>query len=99
MRVKKKKKRKWRMPRLVMDAAGIMLAQGIRTWMRTLDIRAAYYDRTLDPQLSIGGPRIYIFWHENILIPLSQRGHCNLTMLLSQHDDAELLSRVAEYIG
>src|SRR5689334_6628265 len=82
-----------------MNTAGIALAQTVRTWMGTLDVRAAFYDRAADPQFSIGGPRIYIFWHENILIPLYERGHCNLTMLLSQHEDAEILYRVANYMG
>jgi lysophospholipid acyltransferase (LPLAT)-like uncharacterized protein len=47
----------------------------------------------------MGGPRIYIFWHENILIPLHLRGHCHLAMLLSQHGDAEILARVAYHLG
>ena len=49
--------------------------------------------------MGIGGPRIYIFWHENILMPLYLRGHCNLAMLLSQHGDAEILARVAYHMG
>jgi lysophospholipid acyltransferase (LPLAT)-like uncharacterized protein len=67
--------------------------------MSTLDYRAVFYDRSVDPALDIGPPRIYIFWHENILAPLYQRGHCNLVMLLSQHPDADILERVAFYFG
>src|SRR3954467_2803989 len=95
----KRKHRKLRVPRIALKAGGAVLAQVVRSWMRTLDVRAAYYDRSVDPLLSIGGPRIYIFWHENILIPLYERGHCNLTMLLSQHKDAELLSFIAQNLG
>ena len=67
--------------------------------MSTLDYRAAFYDRSVDPVLGIGGPRIYIFWHENILFPLYLRGHCHLAMLLSQHRDADILARVAHHLG
>lgn len=67
--------------------------------MRTLDYRAAFYDRAVDPAHSAGGPRIYVFWHENILIPLYLRGRCHLTMLLSQHKDADVLARVAHHMG
>ena len=67
--------------------------------MSTLDYRGVFYDRSVDPALGIGGQRIYIFWHENILIPLYLRGHCNLAMLLSQHADAEILARVAYHMG
>lgn len=96
---RKKKKRKSRLPRFAMNFGGLLAAQGIRAWMSTLDYRAVFYDRSVDPILGVGGPRIYIFWHENIFIPLYMRGHCHLAMLLSQHDDAEILARVAYHMG
>ncbi len=98
-KVKKKKKPKRRMPAFMMKLAGRAAATGIRAWMSTLDYRAVFYDRSIDPQLNAGGPRIYVFWHENILIPLYLRGGCNLTMLLSQHPDAEILAHVAYHMG
>jgi lysophospholipid acyltransferase (LPLAT)-like uncharacterized protein len=67
--------------------------------MSTLDYRAAFYDGTVDPALGLGGSRIYVFWHENILAPLYLRGHCQLTMLLSQHRDADILARMAYHLG
>jgi lysophospholipid acyltransferase (LPLAT)-like uncharacterized protein len=98
-RPQKKKRRKKRMPRFIMKLGGFLAAEGIRAWMSTLDYRAVFYDHSVDPILGIGGPRIYIFWHENILIPLYLRGHCHLAMLLSQHEDAEVLARVAYHMG
>jgi lysophospholipid acyltransferase (LPLAT)-like uncharacterized protein len=95
----KKKKRKRRLPAFMTKFAGLVAAEGIRAWMSTLDYRAAFYDRSVDPMLDIGGSRIYIFWHENILVPLYLRGHCNLAMLLSQHNDAEILARIAYHMG
>ena len=96
---KKKLKHQVRVPDFVMKLGGLLAAKSARVWMNTLDYKAIFYDRTVDPVLSIGGPRIYIFWHENILIPLHLRGHCHLTMLLSQHGDAEILSHVAYHMG
>jgi lysophospholipid acyltransferase (LPLAT)-like uncharacterized protein len=80
--------------------AGLLMTAVIRLWMRTLDYKGAFYDPTVDPT----DPRcrqngLYIFWHENILIPLYMRGHCNLAMLMSQHRDADLLSRLALHFG
>jgi lysophospholipid acyltransferase (LPLAT)-like uncharacterized protein len=95
----KKKKRKKRMPSSLIKLGGLLAAKGINSWMSTLDYRVACYDQAADPIHGIGGPRIYIFWHENILIPLYLRGHCHLAMLLSQHGDAEILSRVAYHMG
>jgi len=71
----------------------------IRGWMRTLDYKAAFYDRRLDPAFPGPGQNIYLFWHEYILFPLYLRGHCNMTVLLSRHADAEILSQAARYLG
>ncbi len=96
---RKKKRRKLRVPRSLTKLGGLLTSVGIRTLMRTLDYRAVFYDRSVDPVLAVGSPRIYVFWHENILIPLYLRGRCHLTMLLSQHGDAEVLARVAHHMG
>jgi lysophospholipid acyltransferase (LPLAT)-like uncharacterized protein len=95
----KKKKGIQRLPAFMMKFGGLLAAEGIRAWMSTLDYRAAFYDRSVDPVQGVRGSRIYIFWHENILIPLYLRGHCNLAMLLSQHSDAEVLARIAYHLG
>jgi hypothetical protein len=78
---------------------GLLAAKGIQAWMQTLDTRAAFYDRSVDPVLGMEGPRIYVFWHEYILLPLALRGHCHLSMLLSQHGDADVLARIAHHFG
>lgn len=95
----KKKRRKPRLPAFVVKLGGLLAAKGIQSWMSTVDCRAVFYDRSVDPVLGRGGPRIYVFWHEYILLPLSLRGHCHLTMLLSQHPDAEILGRIAYHMG
>jgi lysophospholipid acyltransferase (LPLAT)-like uncharacterized protein len=95
----KRRRKKRKFPHWLNGIGGLVTAEATRAWMRTLDYRAAFYDRAVDPALGIGGPRIYIFWHENILIPLYLRGHCQLTMLLSQHSDADILARIAHHFG
>jgi lysophospholipid acyltransferase (LPLAT)-like uncharacterized protein len=68
--------------------------------MGTLDYRVDYSDPAIDPAFcGCTGQRIYVFWHEYLLFPLYLRGHCNLTMLVSRHRDAEILSRVARHMG
>ncbi len=96
---KTKKKKKRRMPAFMTKLGGLVVAKGIRAWMSTLDYRAVFYDQSVDPLRGEGGQRIYIFWHENILLPLYLRGRCNLAMLLSQHPDAEILAHVAYHMG
>jgi hypothetical protein len=85
---------------LVMKCGGLLASVLIRRWMGTLDYQAAFYDRSVDPcRPECRGQKIYIFWHEYILFPIYLRGHCNLSMLLSRHRDAEILSHVAYHLG
>lgn len=77
-----------------------LAASTARRWMASLDYRVAYFDPAIDPaRRDCQGRKIYIFWHEYILLPIYLRGHCNLAMLLSRHRDAEILSRVAYHLG
>jgi hypothetical protein len=85
---------------LFVKFGGLVGSTAIRSWMSSLDCRAAYYDPTVDPvHPDYDGQKIFVFWHEYILFPLVKRGHCNLAMLLSRHGDAEILSRVAYHFG
>lgn len=81
-------------------AWSLVSTAGIRQWMGTLDCRADYADPTVDPvHPEYRGAKIYVFWHENILLPLYLRGHSNISMLLSRHWDANILDRVARMMG
>ncbi|HKD37567.1 MAG TPA: lysophospholipid acyltransferase family protein, partial [Pirellulales bacterium] len=79
---------------------GLVGTAAIRGWMSTVEHKLACYDPAVDPaRAECRAQKIYIFWHEYILAPLFLRGRCNLTMLLSRHRDAELLSRIAFHFG
>lgn len=85
---------------LAIGAASLAATATIRRWMGTLDYRADFGDPTVDPvHPAYRGTKIYVFWHENILLPLFLRGHCNIAMLLSRHHDADILARVAVLMG
>ncbi|MFM8413595.1 MAG: lysophospholipid acyltransferase family protein [Planctomycetota bacterium] len=72
----------------------------IRQWMGTLDYKVEFGDPEVDPvHPRYSGAKIYVFWHENILMPLHLRGHSNIAMLLSRHADANILDRVARMMG
>ncbi|HLA84839.1 MAG TPA: lysophospholipid acyltransferase family protein [Thermoguttaceae bacterium] len=83
-----------------MKLGGLLGATIVRQWMSTLDYKIAYYDHAVDPVFSdCRGQKIYIFWHEYILCPLYLRQYCNLTMLLSRHQDAEVFWHGARLMG
>ncbi len=79
--------------------AGFAAAKGIQAWMSTLRYRALWHDQAVDPRFDSEQPKIYVFWHEYILLPLYLRPHCNLAMLLSRHKDADILAQVAHHTG
>lgn len=79
---------------------GLLVATAVRGLMSTLDFKVACYEPGSDPGLpDCAGRAIYIFWHEYILFPFALRGHCNLTMLLSQHRDADWIASAAKLMG
>lgn len=84
----------------VMKLGGLAIASITWRWMRTLEYKALYYDRQVDPTVSeFNGPAIFLFWHEYIPFLFYLRGHCNLAMLLSRHQDAEWLSQASRHMG
>ncbi len=85
---------------LFTKTAGLLSSAMIRAYMSTLDYRVALYDPTVYPtHPDCRGQKLYLFWHEYILPPVYVCGHLNITMLLSRHADAEILSRVALHTG
>ncbi|MEI6240331.1 MAG: lysophospholipid acyltransferase family protein [Planctomycetia bacterium] len=85
---------------LAIGATALAATAAIRHWMGTLDYRVEFGDPTVDPvHPDYRGAKIYVFWHENILLPLFLRGHSNISMLLSRHGDADVLGRVAGMMG
>ncbi len=80
--------------------SGFLVIKTLNAWMSTLSYRAGRYDASADPaDEAFRGPAIYVFWHETIPLPIYLRPHCQLSMLLSQHQDAEVLSHVAHFAG
>ena len=85
---------------LAIGATSLVATAAIGHWMSTLDYAVDYRDPTVDPVHPLyRGAKIFVFWHENILMPLALRGHSNTAMLLSRHTDANILDRVARMMG
>jgi len=69
-----------------------------RSLIGMIDFKWAFYDPRIDANVA---KRKYIlmFWHEHILCPLFFRRHSPVTMLLSEHGDADLISQAAQFLG
>ena len=85
---------------VAIGASALVATAAIRHWMGTLDYRADFADPAVDPvDAGFRGAKIFVFWHEAILLPLHLRGHSNIAMLLSRHWDANVLDKVARMMG
>jgi lysophospholipid acyltransferase (LPLAT)-like uncharacterized protein len=76
----------------------LILSGVIRWWLRTCDIRFYFDDPAGDPR---GNPinGIYLFWHEMMLLPTLTHRHAGFCVLISQHRDGELISRIVTMLG
>ncbi len=92
--------RRQRPPRAFWRLCALAGIKTLQAWMSTLNCRVFLHELSADPAASsFQGPNIYIFWHEYIPLPVYARPHCRLAMLLSQHQDAEILSYMARFGG
>jgi lysophospholipid acyltransferase (LPLAT)-like uncharacterized protein len=77
-----------------------VLALSLQRWTRTLDARIADYGLGLDVTLEdFSRPALYIMWHEYILLPAATRRGGDMTLLISQHRDADWFSQVISHNG
>lgn len=79
--------------------AGRTFSRCLRVAMSSLRFEAVFADETLDPVRQIGGPRIYLVWHENLLAPLYLRPYADVAILVSRHPDADVLEAIAHESG
>lgn len=69
-------------------------------WSRSFDLKIAHYDRSANPaRREFDETCIFVFWHEYILLPTMIWGNTSVTLLVSQHRDADWLVNTGRHIG
>lgn len=92
--------RRQKPPEFLWRLAGYGITKAMTAWMSTLNFRCYRYDDSADPACdSYRGPIILVFWHEYIPFPVYLRPNSGFAMLLSKHQDAEILEHVAAFAG
>jgi lysophospholipid acyltransferase (LPLAT)-like uncharacterized protein len=82
---------------VVLRPIAFLFGHLIKGLVRTLDARLADYSDDSDVTTDqFTTPAIYIFWHENILLPFVTRSRAGMTLLVSQHRDANWLDWMAQ---
>jgi hypothetical protein len=85
---------------LLIRAASWLGAQLVRGWMRTIRCHYRPLGPNLDPrQEGMTARYIYAFWHENMLLPLSQYARPDIHVLISKHADGQLIAQLARHLG
>ncbi|MGL4593240.1 MAG: lysophospholipid acyltransferase family protein [Thermoguttaceae bacterium] len=85
---------------LLWKGIGLLGTSLFRNWIGSIDFKWALYEPKIDAAFwNEGRNYILLFWHEHILCPLFFRRHSGVTMLLSQHNDAELVGQCAQLLG
>jgi len=78
---------------VAIKTVALLASWWLRTWFSTLDIRSVFEDPGVAPQRT-ARPHMYLFWHENLLIPTYLHAHEGVAALISNHRDGELIAQV-----
>ncbi len=85
---------------VLLSSFGLTLAWLVRSWMATMRFRNYSLDPTFGPRdLEHMPPRIWTFWHENLLLPLYYYGQRGMKVLISQHADGTFITGVCRQMG
>lgn len=79
---------------------GLLGALVIRLWLSTVRSRYHSLGKNVDPrQPALQVRYIYVFWHENILLPCYLFARRDVKVLISQHADGEMIAQVCRHVG
>lgn len=79
---------------------GVTAAFYLRQSTKWLDNKIAYYDSSVDPSRNDYSEHcIHVFWHEFIVLAVGHFSFSPVTMLVSQHRDADWLTESAKHLG
>ena len=78
----------------------LLLSWLIRVWMGTLQHGFRCLGADANPRRpGLTGNYIYAFWHENLLLAAYFFSHPRIRVLISQHADGELMTRICRHLG
>ncbi len=84
----------------LLKTIGFTIACFVRSWISTINFHYHPLGKNFDPnQPNFQGRYIYIFWHENLLMPAYQYGKPNISVLISNHSDGEMIAQACKHLG
>lgn len=84
----------------ILKTIGFTIACFVRSWISTIFYRYMPETINYDPnQPNFKNRYIYIFWHENLLMPAHHYGKPNISVLISNHSDGEMIAQACKHLG
>lgn len=84
----------------LLKTLGFTIACFVRSWISTISYHYHPLGKNFDPnQPNFQGRFIYIFWHENILMPAYHYGRPEISVLISNHSDGEMIAQACKHLG
>jgi len=83
---------------LAIKSAALLASTGIKVWFSTLSSKVEYLDPRARPEL-LSPPKLYLFWHEMLLLPAFLFARTRTSTLISQHRDGELIAQTIRLMG
>lgn len=78
---------------------GFLGAILIRLWIGSLTLRQRFPACCLPHGRLASGRYIYVFWHENILVPCHTYSDVDIQVLISEHADGEMIAQICKHLG
>lgn len=84
----------------LLKTIGFTIACFVRSWISTINFHYHPLGKNFDPnQPNFQGRYIYMFWHENLLMPAYQYGRPEISVLISNHSDGEMIAQACKHLG
>ncbi len=83
---------------LAIRSTAMLLSLWLRGWLSATAIHEAFGDPTAHPSRA-ERPKIYLLWHENIVLAAYAYASLRIPVLISSHRDGELVAQVVQRLG
>ena len=82
---------------IAIKSAALAISAALRAWMGLLDVKIGYDTDDVNPALP-QRRKIYLFWHENVLLSVGVYSRFRVAALVSRHRDGELVAQVVRML-
>ncbi len=83
---------------VAIKSAALLGSTVLKLWLSTLSCKTLLLDPAVDAA-RVDPPKLYLFWHEMMLLPAYLFARTCTSTLISQHRDGELITQIIRLMG